>query len=274
MQLFEGVVARVVRETADTVTLWLQAPVPRDYQAGQFLNINPHEIGATRELAARLETEKGKKERPRAYSLASAPHEELIAITVKEEQGGAFPPLLTPYLCRQVSEGDRLPCAGFAGLYTLPADLPAGAHVVHLCAGSGIVPNFSILKDALHRRLPLRHTLLYSNKRWEDVIYREELTRLAASHPEQLRIVHALTRDSTGAPVGASSGRLGEGGLRQAVPDLGEAWFFICGPSVPPYERVAARARGVTPEARFLESMKATLLSMGVPKARINAEGW
>ena len=84
--------------------------MPRDYRAGQFLNVNPHEIEATRALAADLERRKGKKERPRAYSLASAPHEARFAITIKEESGGTFPPLLTPWLCRdakvlQIYEG-------------------------------------------------------------------------------------------------------------------------------------------------------------------------
>ena len=274
MSTFEAEVREVVRETPDTVTLLLDADVPRDYQAGQFLNINPHELAVTRALAAELEQRKGKKERPRAYSLGSAPHEPLLSITIKEEGLGAFPALLSPYLTRDAKVGDRLPCAGFAGLYTLPPDLPADAHVVHLCAGSGIVPNYGIIKDALHRDLPVRHTLLYSNKRWDDVIYRESLTRLQAAHPDRLRILHALTRDTTGAPGRPLTGRLGESHLREHVPDADTAWYFICGPSIPTHERLAARARGEPATPRFLEAMKAVLLGMGIPKQRINSEGW
>jgi ferredoxin-NADP reductase len=274
MNVFQAVVREVVRETGDTVTLLLEADVPRDYEAGQFLNIDPHAIAATRELAAELERRKGKKERPRAYSLASAPHEPLFAITVKEDPPGEYPSLLTPYLVRQVRAGDTLPCAGFAGLYTLPPDLPPQAHIVHVCAGSGIVPNFGIIKDALHRQLPVRHTLLFSNKRWDDVIYREPLTRLETSHPSQLRIIHALTRDPTGAPTTAITERFSEAHLREHVADLADAWFFVCGPSIPPHERAAARARGTPAAPRFLETMRATLLGLGVPKQRIQAEGW
>jgi ferredoxin-NADP reductase len=274
MSTFDARVVEVVRETADTVTLWLDADVPRDYQAGQFLNIDPHAIPATQALAAELEARKGKKERPRAYSLASAPHEPLFAITVKEEQPGQYPPLLTPYLVRQVASGDTLPCAGFAGLYTWPEDLPSGAHVVHLCAGSGIVPNYGMIKDALHRELPIRQTLFFSNKRWDDVIYREPLTRLEAAHPTKLRILHALTRDASGADRVAFTGRVAEQHLREEVPDFMDAWFFLCGPSIPAWERVAARQRGEHAPPRFLESMKAALLAMGIPKQRISYEGW
>jgi ferredoxin-NADP reductase len=274
MGTFEATVREIVRETADTVTLVLDADVPRDYLAGQFLNINPHELAATRALALKLEQRKGKKERPRAYSLGSAPHEPYFSITVKGESGGAFPPLLTPYLTTGLQVGDKFPCAGFAGLYTLPDDLPPDAHVVHLCAGSGIVPNFGMLKDALHRGLPQRHTLLYSNKTWDDVIYRESLTRLEAAHAPKLNILHALTRDSTGAPPGVLHGRLNEAHLRAHVPSLDNAWFFICGPSIATHVRLAAKARGETAPPQFLESMKALLLGLGIPKARINSEGW
>jgi ferredoxin-NADP reductase len=35
------------------------------------------------------------------------------------------------------------------------------------------VPNFSMLKFALEHHPSLRHTFLYSNKTWDDVIFRD-----------------------------------------------------------------------------------------------------
>src|SRR5262249_37450716 len=40
----------------------------------------------------------------------------------------------------------------------------------------------------------LRHTLLYSNRTWEDVIFRSEIEALAQAHPDQLKVIHTLTR--------------------------------------------------------------------------------
>ena len=274
MSTFNATVRDIVWETRDTVTLVLDADVPRDYLAGQFLNVDPHGIPATSQLAKELEARKGKKERPRSYSLASAPHESGFAITIKEEPAGEFPALLTPHLVRGVRVGDTLPCAGFAGLYTLPDDLPAGAHVVHVCAGSGVVPNYGMIKDALHRKLPIRQTVLDSNKSWEDVIYREHLTRLAVAHADSLQIIHFLTRSREGAPGKVYETRITPEQVREHVPDLADAHFFVCGPSIPAHERLAARRGGPTPVPRFLESMKALLLDLGVPKQHINAEGW
>ena len=51
---------------------------------------------------AYLEDQKGQREKPRAYSMASAPHERYLAITIKEERYESgeipYPPLLSPLL--------------------------------------------------------------------------------------------------------------------------------------------------------------------------------
>jgi hypothetical protein len=39
------------------------------------------------------------------------------------------------------------------------------------------------------------HTCIYSNKTWNDIIFRDELARLASQHPDRLTIVHSLTRE-------------------------------------------------------------------------------
>jgi NAD(P)H-flavin reductase len=55
----------------------------------------------------------------------------------------------------------RFVISGFAGPYTLPEDVESKTdHVVHLCAGSGSVPNFSILKHALRFHPKIRHTFI------------------------------------------------------------------------------------------------------------------
>ena len=51
---------------------------------------------------------------------------------------------------------------GFTGPYTLPPDIESRTdHLVHLCAGSGVVPNYSIIKHALHTGMNLRHTMIF-----------------------------------------------------------------------------------------------------------------
>ena len=56
-----------------------------------------------------LEDLKGKKEPPRAYSMASSPHEKYLAVTVKEERYVTgltqYPPLLSPLLVKRIPRG-------------------------------------------------------------------------------------------------------------------------------------------------------------------------
>ena len=83
-------------------------------------------------------------------------------------------------------------------------------HVVHVCAGSGSVPNLSILTLTLEHHPELRHTFIYSNKTWDDVIFRDTLADLAARHPERLKVVHTLTREENAGVFGPTvrKGRL------------------------------------------------------------------
>src|SRR5216683_1977853 len=108
-------------------------------------------------------------------------------------------------------------------------------HLVHLCAGSGSVPNFAILKHALRFHPKIRHTFIYSNKTWDDVIFRRELTALEEQHPDRLRVVHTLTRESR---PGVRTGRVSTELIRELVPDIPGALFFTCGPAISAWDKL------------------------------------
>ena len=61
---------------------------------------------------------------------------------------------------------------------------------MHVVAGSGSVPNWSILKHAVRFIPKLRHTFIYSNKTWDDIIFRDELNRFCAEHSDKVRLIH------------------------------------------------------------------------------------
>jgi ferredoxin-NADP reductase len=186
-----------------------------------------------------------------------------------------FPPLLSPLLVKRTLRGMRLVVTGFTGPYTLGPDIGAEAdHIVHVCAGSGSVPNFSMLKFALAHHPRLRHTFVYSNKTWDDVIFREELTRLAAQHPDRLTLLHALTREPDVSRLGANvrKGRVDQTLLREAIPSPTEPLVYVCGPGISKFDLAAAKAAGTPPPPRFLESVLADLKAIGVPDKRIKRE--
>jgi 3-ketosteroid 9alpha-monooxygenase subunit B len=274
----EVMVADVIIETPDTTTLVLFTGNDRlEYLAGHFLTIDPHQFESLERFTSFLEDLKGRREPPRAYSMSSAPHERYLAVTVKEERyvSGVtrFPPLLSPLLVKRTVRGMRLVVTGFTGPYTLAADVASTTdHIVHVCAGSGSVPNFSMLKSALAHQPTLRHTFVYSNKTWDEVIFRDELARLAALHPDRLKILHTLTRQDGDAPAGVRTGRVDQALLREAIRSPTECLVYVCGPGVSKFDLAAAKAAGTPPPRRFLESVLADLEALGVPHNRIRRE--
>jgi 3-ketosteroid 9alpha-monooxygenase subunit B len=277
----EATVSDVIRETRDTVTLVLRTKERAEYAAGHFLTIDPHQFEELADLLAYLEDVKHRREKPRAYSMCSSPLEPRLGVTVKEERYvrgvTAYPPLLSPYLVRRLVPGQVVKVVGFTGAYVLPPEVEGRTrHLVHLVAGSGSVPNYSILKYALavHRRL--RHTFVYSNKTWEDVIFRDALAALEERFPDRLRVVHTVTREARPERHGAGvrKGRVTPALLREVVADPEACLVYACGPANGPLERAAARQRGEIPPPRFLEAALAALAEIGVPRDRVKTEAW
>jgi ferredoxin-NADP reductase len=272
---FDTVIRAVVRETPEAVTLQLDPGGPVDYRAGQFVSVDPHNVPALATATEALERAKGRRERPRAYSLSSAPHEPLLAITVREEPTGAFDPLLSPWLCHDARPGDRLLVTGFNGFYTLPDDLPSGTRVLHLSAGSGVVPDFALVKDSLHRGLDVHNTLVVSARTWDEVIFRDALIALSKEHSDRLRLIVTLTRETRAIPgVDVRHGRLDAALVGELVGDPVGLLCFTCGPGVTQLEKRAAKARGEVPAPKFLETVQAHLAALGVPRSQVVVEGW
>ena len=275
-------VADVHTETPDTTTLVLFTGNDKlEYQPGHFCTIDPHQFDALERFTAYLEDLKGKKEPPRAYSLASAPHEKYVAITVKEEQYVSgktkYPPLLSPLLVKQLAPGTRMAVTGFTGPYTLAADIESKTdHLVHVVAGSGAVPNFAILKHALHTGMKLKHTFICSNRTAADICFRRELDQLAKEHADTVRVVHTLTREADEKVFGPNvrKGRLTKELLAELIPDASSCIVYACGPAVTPHDKAVAKEKGTTPEPRFLEAAIAHLNAIGVEGTRIKRESY
>lgn len=275
---FEVSVVDVRMETKDCTTLFLATDEPVEYEAGHFVTIDPHQFKILEHFIAHLEDQKGQREKPRAYSLGSAPHEEHLVITVKEEtyESGQtlYPPLLSPLLAYHAA-GSRLTIRGFTGAYIFPKDIRDRTdNILHVCAGSGIVPNLGLIKHSIHRGDGLRHVLLFSNKRRDDIIYFSDFQELQKEHPDELEVLHCITRED---PVGLRNsrrGRIDADLLREYIPDPGNCFVFSCGPGITPHARRAAKERGEQPAPQFVENMVALLKEVGLDKKQIKQESW
>jgi len=277
-ELFEVTVREVRFETPDTATLSLDPHGKRDYRAGQYVAIDPHQFLELRPWITWLEAQKGRREPIRQYSLTSAPHEPWIEITVKEEAYdpavNRYPPLLSNLLVRGLAPGQRFQVSGYSGPYVLPDQVDDFTNlVVHVVAGSGAVPNFSLLKDALHRGVRARQVFVCSNRTREDILFGKELEALRAAAPDRVTLVHTLTRDPTGGPE-FRHGRIDEALLASLIPeaDRETCLVYACGPAIHPWDRRAALEAGTSPTPRFMETVLGHLHALGIQDRRIRRE--
>lgn len=279
----QAVVAQIERETDDTVTLHLFTDEKNPaYRAGQFLTIDPREFPALIPQVEWMEKAKGLREPPRAYSMSSAPHDRYVAVTVKVDGfvagRDAYPPLLSPYLTHGLHVGQRFEVKGYMGHYVFDPDLETqGGEVLHLCAGSGIVPNFSLIKDALDRGLKLHHTLLFGNRKFGDIIFLNKLDALQEAHPDQLKVVHALSGEPDVEKFGRHDvvkGRVDAALIAKHVRDAHAAKVYLCGPAITRWEKKRAQAEGKEAPPRFIETMLVALDSVGVARDNVVKEAF
>jgi ferredoxin-NADP reductase len=199
-------VKRVVRETADAVSLVLDVPAHCSsdfrYQAGQFLTLRVHLDG--RELR-------------RCYSMSSAPAEEELQITVKRDPGG----LVSNWLNDTIAEGAHLDAAPPEGRFVLRDNTETTDELVAFAGGSGITPIISLIRTVLDGSLR-RIRLFYANRARDSVIFDRVLAELAEVHAERLVVVHHFDDDNGVVTVPV---------IERFVADVGDADYYICGPA-------------------------------------------
>lgn len=176
-------VVESVWETKTTRTLTLDVPGWPGHQAGQHVDV-------------RLTAEDGYRAE-RSYSIASPPESPHLALTIERLDDGE----VSPYLSEELRVGDPLELRGPIGGYFV-WNTALGGPLLLVAGGSGIVPLMAMLRHraAVSKCAPASSTsdfharLLYSSRSWNDVIYRDEISRLADGDPT-LRVAHTLTRD-------------------------------------------------------------------------------
>ena len=182
----------------------------------------------------------------RSYSIASAPESGQLELTVEEIADGE----VSPYLTEELRPGDRIELRGPIGGYFTWTERDGGPLLL-VAGGSGVVPLMSMLRYRQDAGSDVPATLLYSSRAWDDIIYREELARLAAG--PSLRVVHTLTRSHPEGWQGYTRRIDGEM-LREAAGDNTGGLAYVCGPT------------------RLVESVAADLVTLGYPPERVKTE--
>ena len=221
-------------ETARVVSLLLDVPGWPGHRPGQHVDL-------------RLTADDGYQAQ-RSYSIASAPEQPRLELAVERLEEGE----VSPYLTEEVRPGDKLELRGPIGSY-FAWTVADGGPLLLVAGGSGVAPLMAMLRHRAAAGSDVPATLLFSSRSYEEIIFREELDRLAAADPA-LRVVHTLTRSQ---PPGWSGyrRRIDVAMLEEvAGPPPPGAIAFVCGPT------------------RLVENVATDLLTLGYPAHRVRTE--
>lgn len=129
----------------------------------------------------------------------------------------------------------------------------ASTPIVFLAGGIGVVPTYSMIKQALHDGSRRRLTLLYSNRTVEDAPFLDELANRAAAH-DNFHFAPTLTGAGLPSEWKGETGRISLEMIRRYVADHSEPAFYISGlrtwwrPSTQHLSILALRRRRSTPK--------------------------
>ena len=164
----------------------------------------------------------------RAYSMCSSPYEKDITIGVKRVKGG----LVSNHINDSIQSGSKIEVMQPQGAFVLPKNANSPKVYFLIGGGSGITPLLSIAKTILAESEDQKVALLYANEHEDTIMFREELSQLAAKHPGRLHVEHILHK-----PTNEWQGRKGlvnESIIQSFVKQHSEddqPEFFLCGPS-------------------------------------------
>jgi ferredoxin-NADP reductase len=230
-------VVGVVDEAPRVKTIAFHVPGWNGHRAGQHVDI-------------RLTAEDGYQAQ-RSYSIASPPGGATVDLTVERLGDGE----VSPYLTDELRPGDKIELRGpIGGYFVWEASGPMATEPLFLVAGgSGVVPLMAMLRHRTKAGARNPTALLFSSRHLEEVIYREELDRLAAA-ADGLSVVHTLTRSQPPGWTGFSR-RIDDAMIGEVLGPLGSrARSFVCGPTA------------------LVEVAANSLVRLGLPADRIRTE--
>jgi ferredoxin-NADP reductase len=185
----------------------------------------------------------------RSYSIASEPERDgEIDITVERSEDGD----VSPVLHAVVVPGDRFEVRGPIGGYFV-WDVGLGGPLLLVAGGSGVVPLMAMLRHRARAGSGIPTRLLFSSRHLEEIIYREELARLATMG-DGLEVAHTLTRSVPTGWTGYTR-RIDDRMLAEVLEPLGStARVYICGPTA------------------LVETGANALVRLGLPPDRVRTE--
>ncbi len=218
-----------------TGTLWVQYKVEENFsfKPGQYMFINL--------IKPPYSDEKGTT---RHFSIVSSPNQKGVLEMATRLRDSAFKKSL-----KEMALGTEVEIQRIAGTFTLPDNLEKP--LVFIAGGIGITPFMSMLKFIAEEKLPVKITLLYSNRDKNSTAFFADLEALQSQIPN-LKLVMTMTQDPTWQ---GEKRRIDSQFIKEYFPEVNENTYYVVGPT-PMVDAVekALQEAGVTPENIKIEN--------------------
>lgn len=156
----------------------------------------------------------------RLFSLSSSPSEPgQISITCRISD--------TPFkqALSKMQAGDRAEVAGPFGEFLLDRTRPA----IFLAGGIGITPLRGMIRFAHDTRMQQEMVLLYSARTPEELVFRQELDRIA-NESDRLKVEYSVSRPNDSLrPWTGRVGRINRDWIHESTSPLERPRFYVCG---------------------------------------------
>jgi len=164
----------------------------------------------------------------RSYSICSGVYDNELRVAVKEVEQGAF----STWVNRELKVGSEMQVMTPTGTFTTHLNPVEKKNYLLFAAGSGITPILSIAKSVLHAEPESEVTLVFGNRLFMTIIFREELEDMKDLYLGRFRVFHILSGEPN--EVELFSGRIDKDKLEKLSrtfiqPDSADE-IFICGP--------------------------------------------
>src|SRR3989344_4145146 len=174
-----------------------------DYKPGQYM---------------RVDLETGDDENIHPLSIASPPTEDFILFSTKISESSFKKKF------NGMKTGDKVKVNDPMGIFILDEN---AKNIVFLGGGIGKTPFRNMIKYATDKKLPIKLTLLYSNKTPNEICYRDGWPIMEKENPN-LNVVNTIT-DGT-ADWNGRKGKIDEKMIKEFCKDFDNTIFYICGP--------------------------------------------
>ncbi|NCU42385.1 MAG: FAD-dependent oxidoreductase [Candidatus Moranbacteria bacterium] len=231
--MLEEIAFHTKEEVAENTFLYtFSKPQGYVFQAGQYATLRFH----------KKTPHQDDRGNARCFSFASAPYEETLSFMMRQSESGFKKNMF------DAKKGERMQITSAQGRGTFEV-FKKGKQLVMICAGVGVTPMRSILRQSVYEKSNFPLVLINSNRNKRSTPELEWLEGLSQRF-QNIQVINTLTDNDDEAWQGSTK-RIDDVMIRSLVSDTPQTFYFV--------------AAGIS----FVQAIEKILFLQGISKERI-----